>query len=83
MATHLVGTVMFVAVLVILAAILFVVDRRERFPFVGGVVLLTAGTGLLTVVPLPPVVGGVLSVLGVLAILWSLVPLLRQSPSPT
>lgn len=82
-ATHLVGTVMFVVVLVILAAILGVVDRHERFWFVGGVVLLAAGTGLLTVVSLPPIVGGLLSVLGFLAILWSLVPLLRQSPSPT
>lgn len=80
---HLVGSVLFVAVLVILGSILVVVERRERFWFVGGVLLVVAGTGLPTVVPIPPAIGGVLALLGVLAIAWSTVPLLQQSPSPT
>lgn len=83
MSSHVVSTALFVALLLVLGAVLEVLDARERYWFVAGVVLVAGGTGLLTVLPLPPLLGGLLALVGVLAIVASTVPLLRQSPAAT
>lgn len=65
-----------VLVVVILASILGAVERRERVAFVAGVALFIVahllGSGVETL-------GAALSVIGILVVLWSTVPLLRQS----
>ena len=80
MASHLVtlGTAI---ILIVLATVLETVERREKFPFVSGVALIVLGSGLAGLGVIPAVPGGYLALVGVVLVLWSTVPLLRQSPT--
>lgn len=75
MASQLVVAASLALVLVILASILGAVERRERFWFVGGVALFIVAH----VVGSPESASAVLAVVGIVAVVASTVPLLRQS----
>lgn len=66
---------------VLLASVLGAVDRRERFAFVPGVLLIVAGPALVALVSVPGAVGGVIALIGVVVVVGSTVPLLRESPA--
>lgn len=80
MASTLAITFGFVIIGVVLAAVLGAVERREKFPFVAGIVLIAGGPILAGSLSLPAAVGGVVAFVGFLAVAGSTVPLLRQSP---
>lgn len=61
---------------VILLSILGTVHRREKFAFVGGIVLLIAGQ---TLGVGSAAIGGVIGFVGIVLVVGSTVPLLRQS----
>lgn len=64
---------------VVLAMVFGAVERREKTVFVAGVVLLAAGPTLVGTVSAPELLGGLVALVGFLAIASSTVPLLRQS----
>lgn len=65
----------FLAMAVMLGSVLGTVERRERFSFVAGVVLVGVGLTLSE----PAALGAGIALVGLVAILGSTVPLLRQS----
>lgn len=71
----------FLTIGLVLIAVLGAVKRREKFVFVPGVVLLVGGPILVGSLSIPETIGGVVALVGFLAILASTVPLLRQSPT--
>lgn len=76
MASQLVVVVSLVLMLVILVSVLGAVERRERFVFVLGVALFVVAH---TAVRNPENVSILLALAGLIAVLASTVPLLRQS----
>ena len=81
MASQAITIVLSVLMLVVLASVLKTVTRNEKYWFVAGVVLVIAATDLGTAAGLPASLGGLLALAGLLAILASTIPLLRQSPA--
>jgi hypothetical protein len=77
MASQLIVVASYLAFLVMASAVVVTVDRRERYVFVGGVVLLLAGLALLR-----GSAGAAVAVLGVVAVVGAAVPLLRE-PAPS
>lgn len=71
----------FAVIGLVLASVLGAVERREKFLFVAGVVLLVVGPILVGSLSLSAVLGGIVALVGFLAIVGSTVPLLRQSPT--
>lgn len=71
----------FATITLVLGAVLGVVEGQERYPFVAGVVLLALGPVLATAIDIPELLSGLVAVSGVVAIVVSTVPLLRQSPT--
>lgn len=73
----------FVIIGVVLLAVLGAVERREKFAFVAGVVLLIAGPILVGSRAVSATIGGGIALIGVLAIVAGTVPLLRQPLTAT
>lgn len=67
----------YLAILIMGAAVLATVSRRERFVFVAGVLLLLLGLTFLAGTP-----GAVVASVGVVAIVAAAVPMLRE-PAPS
>lgn len=81
MAPSLAVAVGFVVVGTVLVAVLGAVERPEKTTFVAGVAVLAAGPILVGGVGFPELLGGFVSLVGVVAVVASTVPLLRQSPT--
>ena len=81
MTNHLASAFGFAIMTVILIAVLGAVKRTEKFWFAAGILLLVSGPLLVEFLALSNGVGGGVSVIGLAAILGSVVPLLRQSPT--
>lgn len=71
----------FLIIGIVLLTVLGAVEYRGKFAFVGGVVLLAAGPILVGSLSVPATLGGIITLIGFLAIVASTVPLLRQSPT--
>lgn len=63
----------YVAILIMWAAVLGTVERRERFVFAGGVILFLVGVGALS-----GTAGAVVATLGIAAVVAAAVPMLRE-----
>lgn len=79
MASHVVTTFGFAIMAVILVTVLGAVGPREKYAFALGVLLIAAGTSLVTAVPVPEAVSGVIALVGFVVVVGSTVPLLRDS----
>lgn len=67
---------------IVLVAVLGAVERREKFAFVAGVGLFVGGT-ILAGGPSLSAAGGGIALVGILLIVASTVPLLREPPTTT
>jgi hypothetical protein len=79
MASHVVAAFGFAIMAVILTTVLGAVDPREKYAFALGVLLIAAGASLVTAVPVPEAVSGVIALIGFTVVVGSTVPLLRGS----
>lgn len=73
MATDLTVGAGYVAILLMWAAVIGTVERRERFLFATGVIVL-----LVAVTFLSGTAGAVVAFVGIAAVVWAAVPLLRE-----
>lgn len=73
MASQLVVGAGYLAILVMWAAVVGTVDRRERFVFAGGVILVVFGVGALS-----GTAGAVVSSVGIATVVAAAVPLLLE-----
>lgn len=69
------------SVVIMWGAVLGAVERREKFVFASGIVLILLGPALVAGGSLPEAAGSLIAALGVLAVVASTVPLLRGSPA--
>lgn len=79
MATSLVVVAAFALMGVLLLAVLGAVHRREKQAFVVGILLITVAESLAGGTGSGTVVAGIAALIGVVAVIASTIPLLRQS----
>lgn len=78
MAAQIVVVLSFVAMLVMLGAVIESVERRERFAFGIGVLLILVGLGLVSLFGVPEIVSTLIVLGGFVAMAVAVAPLLQE-----